>query len=108
MAVGKGGLMEIKKIAEAVGEYLMPQLKEISSRLDKLEVRQEEMSKRMDDLHKTVDFRINDLNKRLDDLVQGQQILHSRLDSLYQAMVRREEYIHLEARLRRVEEKLAV
>ena len=115
IAKDKINIMEIRKIAEAVGEYLMPQLKEITARLDKIEVRQAEMDKRLDNMG----ARINDMGSRISDLARGQAAIHARLDSLsqglntrldnlYQIVVRRDEHLQLDMRLRKVEEKLAI
>lgn len=111
--------MEIMEIVRGVGEYLLPQLKEISTRLDRIEAVQGEMSKRLDDIDTHLNKRIDDLNtalsRRIDGIegrMTGMEVridarlnsIDQRLDTLYQVIVRRDEHIKLEERVMRLEE----
>ncbi len=96
--------MEIKKIAEAVGEYLMPQLKDISYRLSTVEARQVEMSKRLDDLSRGQQI----IHSRLDNMDRRLDYMNQRIDSIYQVIVRRDEHDKLEERVRILEGKIAI
>lgn len=92
--------MDIKQaVIEALKELIVPDMEEIKSELKVLSARQEEMSKRLDDLHgqiiytnQRIDVLSDSLNERIDET-------NRRIDRLYEVIVRREEHDKLERRI---------
>ncbi|MFQ5455534.1 MAG: hypothetical protein ACE5EA_04920 [Nitrospirota bacterium] len=100
--------MEIKDIIQGVGEYLLPQFRELSQRLDRLETNyheirsvQEEMSRRISDLNISLNARMGSLENRMNSLENS---LNARMNSLENSLGARMEQI--ESRVGNIERRL--
>ena len=104
--------MNIEKIMEAAKTVLLPEIRQISSRLDRLEVAVQGLSERMSSLENRVsilegrfDTLQISLNERFDRLVLS---INQRFDSFSRDVVLRSELSRVEADVEKLKEKVGL